>query len=214
MNNINHKTRTNMKKVFLISITSLFLIPTVGFARNWLKDSEQVTKEIVNVLDRSKTVTADNSSTTLSADIGQQAKGGTKVVTNHPDISIKLKRCSVSGKTCVIDLLITNNGSDDISMQMAGGDYHSSAFDDEGNQYNRDSFKVKMGNSYLTAGFLDSCPLPSGTPIKARIQIEGTAEEATSFTRIQLQLSSYELGLDKDKLVMLYNIPISREGDE
>ena len=203
-----------MKRVFLIVIISLLFISTEGIARNWLKGSEQVTKELDDVLGRSKTETEDNSSAIINGDTEQQTKGGTKIVTNHPDLSIKLKRCSVSGKTCVIDLLITNNGSDDVSMQMAGGDYHSSAFDDEGNQYNRDSFKVKMGNSYLTAGFLNSCSLPSGTPIKARIQIEGTAEEATTFTRIQLQLACDALGLDKDKLVMLYNIPISREGDE
>ena len=38
----------------------------------------------------------------------QQRSQGMRVVTNHPDLEIKLKRCQVNGKTCVIDFIMTN----------------------------------------------------------------------------------------------------------
>ena len=38
-----------------------------------------------------------------------------KIVTNHPDFNIKVKRCAASGKTLVIDLIATNTGSEDIN---------------------------------------------------------------------------------------------------
>ena len=34
-----------------------------------------------------------------------------KIVTNHPDFSIKVKRCAASGKTVVLDLILNNEGN-------------------------------------------------------------------------------------------------------
>ena len=34
-----------------------------------------------------------------------------RIITNHPDFKIKIKRCEVSGKTCVIDMVIEKMSS-------------------------------------------------------------------------------------------------------
>lgn len=64
-----------------------------------------------------------------------------KIVTNHPDFKIKVKRCAASGKTVVIDLILSNVGATDVeNIEGFGGIYYGSprgteAYDDEGNIY-------------------------------------------------------------------------------
>ena len=65
------------------------------------------------------------------------AQDGIKIITNHPDFKIKVKRCAASGKTVVIDLILTNEGTNDIEgVYVCGGAWDcSEAYDDEGNIY-------------------------------------------------------------------------------
>ena len=135
---------------------------------------------------------------------------GTKIVTHHPDLKIKLKRCEVNGKTCVIDLIMTNYGADtEISLCGSGYTDESFANDDEANRYR---FSVQV-----TGGRLDSyasIDLLNDVPIKARLQIEGVSSSATMFKRIHLATRCESFGLYTSKPITFYNIPISREGDE
>lgn len=141
---------------------------------------------------------------------------GFRIVTGHPDFKIKIQRCEASGSTCVIDMLVTNTGSSDIQADIVGGYWNdaSIAYDDEGNVYNKEKFLVGYSSSApRTSGYVFS--LPAGVPIKARIQIEGLASSATYFPRLDLAVGCKAWGLDyyEKKLVKMYNIPISREGD-
>lgn len=138
---------------------------------------------------------------------------GTKIVTNHPDLKIKIKRCEVSGRTCVIDLIVTNYGADTYIRYIFGssGRNDTYAIDDEANQY---ELAVQAANSQPTYDTIYDIPLLTDTPIKARIQIENVASAATMFKRIHLIAHCNALGLNDYKPIMFYNIPISREGDE
>ena len=115
----------------------------------------------------------------ISASSRPERVTGLKIVTNHPDLEIKLKRCQVSGKTCVIDVVMTNYGNDTkISLLGAGFTGNSTAFDDEGNEYR---FSVQATNSGLAREFV-RVDILTDVPIKCRIQIEGVASSASVFS--------------------------------
>ena len=141
----------------------------------------------------------------------QQRSQGMRVVTNHPDLEIKIKRCQVNGKTCVIDFIMTNYGNDTrINFWGSNSSDNSTAFDDEGNEYR---IAVQATNSSLTY-YAVGVDILTDVPIKCRIQIEGVASSATVFKRIKLVALCDALGLERHKPIMFYNVPITREGDE
>ena len=133
-----------------------------------------------------------------------------KIVTNHPDFKIKVKRCAASGKTVIIDLVLNNEGTNDITIGDVFAMGWSEAIDDEGNIYS-DDIKVKVANrgSYSgnTGGFL----LPTGVPMKLSIQINNVPSSAENIARLFLRVDCYAWGLGNDKKVKFNNIPISRE---
>ena len=139
----------------------------------------------------------------------QRREGAFKLVTNHPDFKIKVRRCEASGKTCVIDLIIENVGSSDVDMYI--NDDYLIAYDDEANEYNR--IGISVGNSNWIYG--EGRTLMAGVPMKARIQIEGVAESATMFRRLDWGIQRCDAwGLNQHKPIKFINLPISREGDE
>ena len=146
----------------------------------------------------------------ISASSRPEQVTGLKIVTNHPDLEIKLKRCQVSGKTCVIDFIMTNYGND-TKIQLIGSQWsnESTAFDDERNEYR---FAVQATNSGLGGDVM--VDILTDVPIKCRIQIEGVASSASVFKRIKLSTDCRVLGLNQNKPIMFYNVPITREGDE
>lgn len=140
----------------------------------------------------------------------QRREGAFKLVTNHPDFKIKVRRCEASGKTCVIDLIIENVGASDVYISTGNRTGGLIAYDDEANRY--ESIKVSVGNNewiWYKQRMLMSC-----VPMKARIQIEGVAESATMFRRLDWYIDSKIWGLDGNKPIKFINLPISREGDE
>lgn len=140
----------------------------------------------------------------------QRREGAFKLVTNHPDFKIKVRRCEASGKTCVIDLIIENVGASDVYISTGNRTGGLIAYDDEANRY--ESIKVSVGNNewiWYQQRMLMSC-----VPMKARIQIEGVAESATMFRRLDWYIDSKIWGLDGNKPIKFINLPISREGDE
>ena len=88
------------------------------------------------------------------------AQDAIKIVTNHPDFKIKVKRCAASGKTVYIDLILNNTGYNDVEGLAAwgSGGNASEAYDDEGNIYRDNSIKVKV---YAVGGdFFQIHPIP------------------------------------------------------
>lgn len=139
----------------------------------------------------------------------QRREGAFKLVTNHPDFKIKVRRCEASGKTCVIDLIIENVGSSDVDIYVKGGSWHGLiAYDDEANQY--ESIGIAVSDKWG----LGTHTLPANVPLKARIQVEGVAESATMFRRLDWKIDCRAWGLNENKPIKFINLPISREGDE
>lgn len=131
-----------------------------------------------------------------------------RIITNHPDFKIKIKRCEVSGKTCVIDMVIENVGYEDVTY-YTDSDWFI-GYDDEMTEYS--NFKVAIGNSnwIMDRGYRK---LMSNIPMKARIQIEGVPAAATMFRRIDWTIVCNAWNLSKEKKVKFLNIPITREGE-
>lgn len=166
------------------------------------KSADEVKAEVVETASEADEVSASSRPERVT---------GLKIVTNHPDLEIKLKRCQVSGKTCVIDFVMTNYGNDTkIDLYGSSSSDNSTAFDDEGNEY---EFAVQATNSGLTYNWINP-EILTDVPIKCRIQIEGVASSATMFKRIMLAARCDALGLYSSKPIMFYNVPITREGDE
>ena len=141
------------------------------------------------------------------------AQDGIKIITNHPDFKIKVKRCAASGKTVIVDLILNNTGVNDIeNVEVKGGGDTSEAYDDEGNIYQRNNFKVKVANRpdydmYGTGKF----NIPAGVPIRLSISIEGVPLSAESIARLKILFLCSAWGLNWDKPVKISNITISRD---
>ena len=138
-----------------------------------------------------------------------------KIVTNHPDFSIKVKRCAASGKTVIIDLILNNNGTNDVDVNEVrggGGSYISEAYDDEGNIYQSENLKVKIANrtAYELYGS-GEFSIPSGVPMRLSIQINNVPQSAESIARLKLIFNCKVWGLNYDKPVRINNIPITRD---
>ena len=134
-----------------------------------------------------------------------------KIVTNHPDFNIKVKRCAASGKTVVLDLILKNEGTNDVEVNdvVVWGKY-SEAYDDEGNIYQEDNLKVKVANRKQYERTSGSFKIPTGVPMRLSIQINEVSTSAESIARLSLLVDCPAWGLNSNKKVKFSNIPISR----
>jgi len=142
-----------------------------------------------------------------------------KIVTNHPDFKIKVKRCAASGKTVVIDLILMNEGTNDVeNIRVHGGIAPSGwgaaeIYDDEGNIYRGENILVKIANDkewgvYSTSRF----NIPTGVPMKLYVQVNGFSTSAESIARMKLYVDCPAWGINNnDKPVKFSNIPIIRD---
>ena len=141
-----------------------------------------------------------------------------KIVTNHPDFNIKVKRCAASGKTLVIDLIATNTGSEDINEFCI-----CVVYDDEGNVYygNKDQAigaKIANQKNYTFQYNLFGDPtmttkLLSGIPCKVSLMVKDFSIEATSIGLLQVGVKCQQLNLDgwkEEQRVKIRNIPVTR----
>lgn len=139
-----------------------------------------------------------------------------KIVTNHPDFKIKIKRCAASGKTVVLDLILNNEGVNDVNGVMAFGGQGrwtwscAEAYDDEGNIYQNENIKIKVANRPNYSGETGEFNIPTGVPIKLSLQFNYFSTSAESIARLKLVFLCDPWGLNGDKPVKFSNIPISR----
>ena len=138
------------------------------------------------------------------------------IVSNHPDFKIKVKRCAASGKTVIIDLLLTNTGTQDVDGLVAyggrdefGHNLPTQVYDIEGNIYNYQIY-VKLANSekYSIEQWVDLLP---DVPVKMSVKVEGVSTTAEAFARVRLSFKCNKWGLYQEKPAVLRNIPISRD---
>lgn len=133
-----------------------------------------------------------------------------KIVTNHPDFNIKVKRCAASGKTVVLDLILNNEGTNDVKVGNVFVYCDSEAYDDEGNIYQGNDLKVKVANRPNYGGNSGDFMIPTGVPMRLSIQINNVSTSAESIARLSLFFDCPVWGLNNKKLVKFSNIPITR----
>lgn len=144
------------------------------------------------------------------------AQDAIKIVTNHPDFKIKVKRCAASGKTVFVDLILNNTGYNDVEGLAVWGSAEnaSEAYDDEGNIYRDNSIKVKVANEKeYVVGRSKEFNIPVGVPIRLSISIDGVPQSAESIARLKLCIpcDAWSIGCSRDKPIRISNIPISRD---
>ena len=132
-----------------------------------------------------------------------------KIVTNHPDFKIKVKRCAASGKTVIIDLILNNIGTTDVNAQARS--WCSVAYDNEGNIYDENNIYVKVANRPEFGAYSGMFDIPTGVPMRLTVRIDNVSTEAESFARLKLHIDCNKWGLNESKLIMFSNIPISRD---
>ena len=160
---------------------------------------------------------SNNSNTYASAETQQSERGAIKIVTGHPDLKVKVRRCEASGRTCIIDLTVTNMGVNDVYADISGTyyDYKSSAIDDQGNIY---KVSVRLANEKQYHTDNEKIPLVSEVPMKVSIRLDNVPESSETIAKLELAVQCDELGLQatqangwKKHNVVIRNIPISRE---
>lgn len=131
-------------------------------------------------------------------------------------LDIKIKRCYVEGSTCIIDVLITNNTKYDLSPCVGVGDglfrTDLSAFDDEGNTYDKFGIKGTIGNTSFGGGsYASGCSsLPKDTSIKLRFKIKEFDEFATKITALICNFRGMSDESYGAATLKLTNIPVTR----
>ena len=147
----------------------------------------------------------------------QMVQAQTKVLFDgYGALEIKFKRCYVEGTSCVVDILLTNNTKKDLSPCICVGDglfaTDLSAYDDEGNTYDKYSIKGTIGNTDF-GGYTHStgcATLPAGTSIKVRFRIKEFDEFATKITTLMCNFR----GVSDDSYgkagLKITNIPVMR----
>ena len=145
-----------------------------------------------------------------------------KIVTNHPDLSMKVKRCAASGKTLIIDLIASNTGADDINDFFILPN-NCVIYDDEGNVYKGDSKQTvgaKIANqqqyTFQVSAYYNETmrtKILPGIPCKISLIVKDFSIEATSIGLLQIGVECRQLNLDswkEEQRVKIRNIPVTR----
>ena len=140
-----------------------------------------------------------------------------KIITNHPDFKIKVKRCAASGKTIVIDLILTNEGANDVeNIRVHGGVApwgEAETYDEEGNIYKGDKILVKVANDKeWSVNGTSRFNIPTGVPMRLSVQVNDFSTSAESIARMKLFVDCSVWGINnEEKPVKISNIPITRD---
>ena len=152
---------------------------------------------------------------TFTAQQASAQENPLKIVTQHPDLRVKVKRCAASDKTVILDLVVTNTGDQDVTNVTfaASGGIYCEAYDDEGNRYSQGTFKVKVANGASYEDYYDNYRMVAGVPIKVSYRIEGVSTTAEYLAFVELGINSEALGIgaSTNKWVTIRNIPIARD---
>ena len=136
-----------------------------------------------------------------------------KIVTNHPDFKIKIERCAASGKTVVIDMLFSNEGTDDadgVSVVTNFEGRQCEAYDSEGNVYRQSISAYAKGLSDQYGNVKNFSLIPD-VPMKIRITIDEFSETAEKIARLRLRVDCRKWKIGSGKLVEIRNVPITRD---
>lgn len=135
-----------------------------------------------------------------------------KIVTNHPDFKIKVKRCAASGRTVVLDLILKNEGDNDVEgLRAHSGVWGAEIYDDQGNIYKGTDITIKAANSRNYDTYCADFNIPSEVPITLSLQIKNVSISAESFSRVNIPITCPAWDLKIDQPIRISNIPITRD---
>ena len=141
-----------------------------------------------------------------------------KLSWNGPiDIEWKVKRCYAKGETCVVDLVVENNSSQDASIQLglfpdSWCDGGILIHDDEGNVYNWEKVSGTFGGGDITGyGRYRSVDVPKGTLVKFHYQIAEMDEFATVIKSLKFPMQIKTKSGSKVYELRISNLPITRD---
>lgn len=175
--------------------------------------SKKKSKKMQNTNDSTVTLTttedlATNASYQSTSDmdsVHSTPQRNMTIVTKHPDFSVKVKRCMASGKTVIIDLILENLGTDDVSLEFYNGNSYS--WDSEGNCFTN-FFKYANNETYH---FQQSGVLLPGIPTKFSVKIEDVPVSAERIAKMQIPVICNQWGLSDVQAILIRNIPITRQ---
>ncbi len=136
------------------------------------------------------------------------ANAQVKIESPHPDLEVKISRCSVAGGKVVIDMVLTNYGSD---ANLCAINSHVTAYDDEGNTYDRKNTSIVLGPTSHELKVSNKYTLPQDVPLKFRIQIDGISADASKLALLKFAPNSVRtadssMNLDWDDYVVIRNL--------
>ncbi len=141
------------------------------------------------------------------------------------DVEWNVKRCYVKNDRCVLDLLLTNNGSQNIKSFLKSRYEESTplsvVYDDEGNNYeywfisrNKPSKHIVNGETSFNGQSDRSGELrfevPAGLAVKARIVLSDFDEFATKLSLVKL-IFGLEMAYSGWATLEIRDIPVTRE---
>ena len=144
------------------------------------------------------------------------AQDGIKIITGHPDFKIQIKRCAASGKTVVIDMVLSNVGVkdiDEISLYGSPAWGRGEVYDDEGNIYaesNGKKISLQLTNFKEYRGWIGPFRLLADVPMRLSIRLDDFSTTAERIALLKLGVECQQWGLN-DKSITIRNIPITRD---
>lgn len=132
-----------------------------------------------------------------------------KIVTGHPDFSLKITRCVASGKNVVLDMVVTNLSDNDVEcFKVHGSSYATKVYDDQGNIYDSD-IDVKIANKQYTTGTIE-IKLVAGIPTKYSLMIANVSQKAQYLVLVEpdIYVPAWKT---VNSTVKIRNVPITRE---
>lgn len=157
--------------------------------------------------------TSNEAVQTSSASVSETQQLPMKIITNCPNIRIKVTKCVASGKTVMLTFKMTNvSGNDAENVYVIKYRDAGNVYDDQGNIY--DDLSLKYANNdfrtyYFPSGF--NFTLLADVPVTFTLKIEGVSTSAEYLARVDLQCNHSGLGLKTETPITLRNIPINRE---
>ncbi len=122
---------------------------------------------------------------------------------------LKVKSCKVDDNdVATIEFSIENTSNYDISGYMTN--YDSKAYDDEGTCYDGNYLSLAIGNGDFQPNV--TFTLPAELSMKFRMRIKNVDPSASVFKRINIYTWNHTK--DQNGYMTIYNLPITREGDE
>ncbi len=119
------------------------------------------------------------------------ANAQVKIESPHPDLDVKITRCAYASGAVVIDMVVTNFGSDEeIRFHGTSSPSAAAAYDDDGNVYKYGNTDISLGLVSEGLGFSPRIVLPQDIPLKFRVQVTKIHNNATKFALLKIPVNS------------------------